>query len=96
MTANDLTTAVERYRAARPAMKRPMRDSAEVLALGLATERDELVRLLDKRWAWLDANPGHDQFIDREDALLTILAQYEATEDALRQAASVLYGGQAA
>lgn len=96
MRPDDLTQAVTRYQSARRAMRRPMRDSATALALALSDERDELVRVLDKRWRWLDANAGHDQFTKREDALLALLAQYEQTEDALRHAASVLYGGQAA
>lgn len=96
MTPNEVRVAVERYRAARPAMRQPMRDSATALALGLADERDALVARLERRWAWCAANEGHDRFIDREDALLADLSAYTAIEDALRDAASALYGGQAA
>lgn len=107
MTPDDLQQAVTRYQNARPAMRRPMLDSATAIALSLSDDRDELVRLLDKRWRWLDerstidlaawtVEKHHPQFDEREDALLAILAQYEAIEDALRHAASVLYGGQAA
>lgn len=96
MTKDDLTRAVIRYQTARSVMKRPMRDSATEIALALSEERDGLIRVLEKRWRWLDEHPTHDQFTEREDAFLDLLAQYEQTEDVLRHAASSLYGGQAA
>lgn len=92
MSADDLRAAVLRYRNARPVMRRPMRDSAEQLGLSLSKERNEAMRLLDKRWAWCDANAGHPQFAEREEALIGLLHEYEAMEDALRDAATALYG----
>lgn len=97
MTSPDqLRTALSRLESARPAMRRPMRDSANAVALQLTAERDALVARMDRRWAWLDAHEGHPQFVEREDALLADIATYTRIEDALREAASVLYGGSAA
>lgn len=94
-TPEQLRTALTRLEQARPAMKRPMKDSAVALALALADERDRLVERMDRRWAWLDANGGHPQFIEREDAVLADIQEYERIEDALRDAAAALYGAAA-
>jgi len=100
-SAEQLRTAVTRYQTARPAVKEAMRDSATALAAQLATERDALVTRIEKRWAWLDESntvdlgewtveKHHPRFDEREDALLADIRQYEAIEDALREAAAVL------
>lgn len=65
-------------------------------ATALAAQRDGLVTKLEARWRWLDANPGHPQFREREDKALIDLATYEAMEDALREAATRLLGGRVA
>lgn len=90
ITPDAVRVAIERYQTARPAMKGAMRDSATALAMQLSTERDALVARMDKRWTWCDGNDGHEQFIDREDALIADIRQYEAIEDVLREAAIVL------
>ena len=95
ITVDGLRTALDRLANARPSMRQPMQDSAIALALRLADERDALVTRLDKRWDWCDANEGHPQFIEREDAVIADLATYETMEDALRDAAGVLYGAAA-
>ena len=92
MTPDSLDQAVERYRTARVAMRRPMRDSATAMAQELAEQRNDLVKRMETRWGWLDRNAGHPQFVEREDALIQDIHEYERTEDALNRAASVLYG----
>lgn len=90
ITPDAMRASVERYQNARPAMKGAMRDSATALAAQLAIERDALVARMEKRWSWCDDNDGHELFIDREDALIADIQQYEAIEDVLREAATVL------
>lgn len=90
ITPDAVRLALNRYQSARPAMKGAMRDSATALALQISIERDALVSRMEKRWSWCDGNEGHDQFIDREDALIADIRQYEAIEDVLREAATAL------
>lgn len=94
-TPSDLRQMLDRLATARPAMRAAMHASATQLALALADERDALVARLEKRWAWCDANEGHEAFIDRESAVIADITSYEAMEDALRDAADVLLGAAA-
>lgn len=96
MTPSDLEKAVERYQSARPALRVALHQSAVNLAIALNHERNALVDLLEKRWTWLDANPGHPSFIEREDEVLADLKRYEQQEDALRMAANALFGRESA
>jgi hypothetical protein len=52
----------------------------------LTEQRDAALELLQRRWNWLDANPGHPLYREREDACLVALADYERLEDAIRMA----------
>lgn len=58
--------------------------------IDLLTERNEILDRLEKRWRWLDANPNHPQYIEREDACLADLADYERLEGALTKRGDVV------
>lgn len=53
-------------------------------SLTLTKQRDDVLALLETRWKWLDANPNHPLFREREDACLDALKEYERLEDAIR------------
>lgn len=92
MSVQGLRSVMQRYQAAPPALRDPLRASTEAMATTLAKARTEVVARMEKRWGWLDANEGHPQFEEREDALIADIAEYEAMENALRDAATALYG----
>lgn len=87
-----LVRAVVRFQDARPALREPMRQATVTMAKELANERDKMKSLLDKRWDWCWVNESSPLFVEREDALLKDLKEYEAMEDALRMAAAALFG----
>lgn len=88
----ELTKAIDRWKTSPPKMRKAYHSSALAMALNMADERDTLKAKLETRWNWLNANPGHDQFVEREDAVLEDLKRYEALEDALANAANALLG----
>lgn len=91
-TSADLMNALTRYQNARPALKDAMHASALALSVRLASERDSMMKRLDKRWDWCWTNVDNPNFAQREDALLADLKTYEAIEDALRASLVVLFG----
>lgn len=91
-TAADLTKAIDRVKAAQPHLRLTFIRSATAVAAELANERTLLVDRLERRWSWCAANAGHPALAQREDAAIADLRTYEAMEDALREAASVLFG----
>lgn len=92
VSAAELRTALVRYQNARPSLKDAMYASALALSTRLASERDEVMKRLDKRWDWCWTNVDNSKFAEREAALLDDLKTYEAIEDALNEANAVLLG----
>lgn len=91
-TAQELLTALTRYQNARPALRDAMYASALALSTRLASERDEVMQRLDRRWDWCWTNVDNSKFAEREAALQDDLKTYEGIEDALTAARSVLLG----
>lgn len=87
-----LAAALDRLKGTRPELRKALSASAIALAIALADERDVVEQRLETRWKWLNANPGHPQFVEREDAVLADLKRYEAIQDQLIVAADVLFG----
>lgn len=91
-TPNDLLQAIDRLRTARPALRPALHASAVAIGVTLAGERDAVLKRLDARWDWCDANVGHPAFTDRESSVMDDLATYEAMQGALDNAAEALFG----
>lgn len=57
------------------------------------SQRDELVAWLNERDAWFWRNPDSPKTMQREDAWIAVLREYEAIEDEITAARVVLGGG---
>ena len=55
------------------------------LLVGAIGERFLVEQKLTKRWTWLDANPGHEKYAEREADCIATLAEYTEWSDVIRE-----------